>query len=81
MGAKVTWNNDAREVTISKNGKILSMFIDKKEYVINGKPFIMDTAPFITNRRTCVPLAFVALALDCKVAWVPEDRKVLVLEQ
>lgn len=81
LGAGITWNNQTREVVISKNNKILSMIINKKEYMLNGKPFIMDTAPFIKNNRTCVPLAFVALALDCKVAWVPEDRRVLVLER
>lgn len=80
LGADVFWNGQTREVIISKNNKVLSMTIDKKEYEINGNPCVMDTAPFIKNSRTCVPLAFVALALDCKVAWVPEDRKVLILE-
>ena len=57
------------------------MFIGSKSYLVNGKPYTMDVAPFIQDQRTFVPIAFAALALNCKVAWVPEDRKVLILEK
>ena len=80
LGADVSWNNATREVKIVKDRKIITMTIGNNEYTVNGVTKTMDTAPFIVNSRTCVPLAFVALDLGCKVAWVEKDRKVLILE-
>lgn len=80
LGASVRWNPQEQEVVISKGGRILSMNIGRKEYMLNGKPYTMDTAPFILNQRTQVPISFVSLALGCKVAWVEKEKKVLVLE-
>lgn len=80
LGASVRWNAQEQEVTISKGGRIVSMTIGRKEYMLNGKPYTMDTAPFIRDQRTQVPLAFAALALGCKVAWVESERKVMILE-
>ena len=80
LGASVRWNPQEQEVIISKGGRILSMCIGRREYMLNGKPYTMDTAPFIKDQRTQVPLSFIALALGCKVAWVESQKKVLVLE-
>ncbi len=81
LGAQVSWDNNNRKVTIVKGNKTLEMVIGSRKYTVNGKEQMMDVAPFIKDQRTFVPIAFAALALDCKVAWVPEDRKVLILEQ
>jgi hypothetical protein len=80
LGAKVTWDEKNRRVTVVKGSRRLEMTIGSRSYMVNGKPYTMDVAPFIKDQRTFVPIAFVALALDCKVSWVPEDRKVLILE-
>ena len=81
LGAQVSWDEANRRVTIDKGGKTLEMFIGSRSYLVNGKPYTMDVAPFIRESRTFVPIAFAALALDCKVAWEPKERKVLILEQ
>lgn len=80
LGANVSWNDKTREVIISKNGNIITMTIDNPEYEVNGIKKTMDTAPFIKNRRTCVPLAFIALELGCKVSWIASKREVFILE-
>lgn len=80
LGASVSWNAQEQKVVISKGGRIVCMYIGKRGYLINGKPYEMDTAPFIRDQRTQVPLAFAALALGCKVAWVESERKVMILE-
>ena len=80
LGASVRWNPQEQEVIISKDGRILSMTIGKTTYMLNGKPYEMDVAPFIKDQRTQVPVSFVSLALGCKVSWVESERKVMVLE-
>ena len=80
LGASVWWNHQEQEVTIAKDGRIVSMWIGRKSYLVNGKPYEMDVAPFILNQRTQVPIAFVSIALGCNVAWIESERKVMVLE-
>lgn len=81
LGAEVLWDDKNRKVTITNGSTRVEMFIGSRSYLVNGKPFTMDVAPFIKDQRTFVPIAFAALALDCKVAWVASERKVLILEQ
>ena len=84
LGCKVSWDPREQRVILSKNGRIVTMEIGKTFYTIyeNGKSKVtkMDTATFIKNSRTQVPLAFAALALDCKVVWIDSERKVMILE-
>lgn len=81
LGAQVYWDGEKRKVTILKGDKTVEMFIGSRSYLVNGKPFTMDVAPFIKNSRTFVPIAFAATALDCSVAWVANEKKVLILER
>ena len=81
LKADVSWDDKEKMVTIIKNNTVLQMYIDKNTYLLNGKPYMMDAAPFIKDSRTFVPIAFVATALNCKVSWVAEEAKVLILEQ
>lgn len=80
LGAKVTWNDKDRSVTITKGTKVVQMWIGNEFYHINGKPYHMEVEPFIRNRRTYVPIAFVAEALGCKVGWVANMQEVMILE-
>ena len=80
LGADVSWDGREQKVTIAKDGRVVCMWIGKKSYLVNGKPYTMDVAPFIRDQRTQVPLAFAAIALGCKVAWVDTERKVMILE-
>ena len=83
LGANVRWNPktllNKQEVIISKGGRILTLTIGDRSYMLNGKPYQMDTAPFIKDQRTQVPISFVSLALGCKVEWIESERKVMVL--
>lgn len=46
--------------------------------IVNGRVIQPDSAPYIENGRTLVPIRAVAEALDYKVTWDPTDRKVTV---
>lgn len=80
LGANVTWHPLTRRVVITKDNKQIDLYIDKKNFYINGKRYEMDTAPFIKDQRTFVPVSFIALALGCRVAWANDIRTVQILE-
>jgi hypothetical protein len=50
------------------------MWINSTEYKINGKPAIMDAAPFIQNGRTLVPVRFLGEALSAFVDWTSNPQ-------
>ncbi len=78
LGAQVDWNNDTRQVTISKNDRSVVMTIGAVDYTVNGQAKTMEAAPSITNGRTLVPLRAVSEALGKVVYW-NNDRRMIVV--
>jgi len=78
LGADVEWEPVSRTVLIND---IISLQIGNKEAFVGDKNVILKYAPFIDkNNRTLVPIRFIAEALDCKVDWVQNESKVMILE-
>lgn len=73
LGAKVDWNNDTQTVTITLNGKVLTMTLGK---TIEG----MDVAAQAMNGRTMVPLRYVSEALGAYVMWFGEDQRIEIIK-
>ena len=78
LGADVKWEPISRTVLIND---IISLQIGDKEAFVGDKKVILNYAPFIDkNNRTLVPIRFIAEALNCKVDWVQNESKVMILE-
>lgn len=60
------------------NSKFLKMNIGKKVYYIDELKKEMDTAPFIQDDRTLVPLRFIVEALGGQVSYNDEKREVSI---
>ncbi|MBL7575569.1 Copper amine oxidase N-terminal domain-containing protein [Peptoniphilus asaccharolyticus DSM 20463] len=60
------------------SAKVIEMTIDKKQYSINSEKQKMDTAPFIKDSRTLVPVRFVAEAIGAQVEWNEEEQLVKI---
>jgi|GEM_PF-6433270 len=69
IGAEVTWDSDARRVTVSWTGNQAAVFIGSTTAWVNGSRRTLDVAPRIVGDRTMVPLRFLAEALGLKVEW------------
>ena len=84
LGCSVYWDAKTQTVAIRKDNRNLTLTIGNRALTVTNKSIKqtikMDTAPFIQDKRTFVPLSYIALALGCKVAWVEKERKVIVLE-
>jgi N-acetylmuramoyl-L-alanine amidase len=77
FGASVEWNPEVEEITIHT--------ADDDEIVLgngvpvvsfNDKRYMMDTAPFLTEGRTYIPLRHVAALMDAKVNWDADEMLV-----
>ena len=73
-GAKVLWHERDKEVEIIKNNTYIKMKINSESAEINNSIHKMDTAPFINNNRSYVPIRFICNALNTKLNW---DEKTL----
>lgn len=69
LGADVKWNGENKSVTITLNGKTLSLNIGSIDMKADDNTIMLDAAPEIINSRTMVPLRAVSEAFDKQVSW------------
>ena len=69
---------DPSNTAINNENDLLVVQIDNPRYYLNGKPAVMDSAPFIDeNDRTMLPVRVVANALgisDADITWDDETK-------
>lgn len=82
LNADVQWDNDTRSVLAeAANGTKITLMIDSKNMLINGKDMIvLDVPAKIMGSRTMVPLRAVSEAFNCKVDWDGGNRLVTIEE-
>ena len=79
LGASVEWIQDEQKVIIRSEEAVIEMVIGSKNFIINGKPYKNDVAPFIVNERTMLPIRIIAETLNCKVMWYDFSREVEII--
>ena len=74
--ATVTYDNDARTVTIEYNEQTIVMTIDEATYTVNGVEAEMDTEAVINSAddRTYVPVRFAAEAMGFTVTALYDEN-------
>ncbi|MBB6213962.1 N-acetylmuramoyl-L-alanine amidase [Anaerosolibacter carboniphilus] len=84
LGAKIQWNQDKYEATITTSDKTIVLKIDSATAYVNGsKTTLPDNVPakllgYQGNFRTMVPLRFVSEQLGMNVNWIAETRTAAV---
>ncbi|WP_180270661.1 copper amine oxidase N-terminal domain-containing protein [Sporanaerobium hydrogeniformans] len=78
LGAKVEWNGEEKSALLTKGNKLIKLFIDKKDYLVDNKAGVFETAPFVKEGTTYVPARFVSESLDGKVNWDPKTFTVSI---
>jgi N-acetylmuramoyl-L-alanine amidase len=48
---------------------------------INGQPIYVDSAPYLKNNRTFVPVRFVAEAFSMEVEWIQDEKKTILKDE
>lgn len=69
MGAYVFWDNNARCVSVQKNGITAYFYVDNPYYYVNDETRYSDVPPMIINGRTMLPIRAFAEALGSSVYW------------
>lgn len=69
MGAAVTWDNNTRSATVSKDGTVIRCSVGSTVFTVNGVSRYNDAAPQIVGGRTMLPIRPIAEALGGSLAW------------
>jgi len=81
LGAEVDWEASTSTVFAKKDNISLSLQINNKDAVINGKVKKLDVEPQLINGKTMVPARFVAEALGAVVKWDQNSNTVIIYSQ
>jgi Copper amine oxidase N-terminal domain len=80
LGFEVKWNEQTRTVTINKGKDNIRLVVTQKIANKNGQTINLDVPAQIVNKRTVVPVRFIAEALSYKVDWDPKTQTVLIAD-
>lgn len=78
--ADIKYNEETKEVTIIKDGKVIVLTMGSNIAIVDGKEVKIDAEAEIINSRTVVPLRFIAETFGLTVAWNPEDETIEIAE-
>lgn len=81
LGAKVGWDESARQVTVTRDAMKLVLTIDKPEVLVNGVPTKLEVAPTIVDGSTLLPLRFIGEQLGVKFTWDELTRSVFMYKK
>jgi len=74
----VTWDGNARKVSISKDDTDIALIVGSPIMYVNGQSTNMDVSPEITNNRTFLPARWVAEALGAEVTWDDTTKQAII---
>lgn len=69
LGAETTWNNETKEITVTKGETIVKLQLNNTTAYINDVPTTLDVAATSIDGRTLVPARFIAEAMNVGVDW------------
>ncbi|MFC4098694.1 stalk domain-containing protein [Paenibacillus xanthanilyticus] len=83
LGAKVTWNNDEKQVTLQGGNEASGPLTITINYMtgvttLNGKAVDTGTKPFGLAGTSYLPLRFVSEQLGAKVDWNQQEEKITI---
>lgn len=78
LGAEVSWDAEARVVTVKNDEVEIKITIDSAIATVNGEEVTLDSPAFIENDRTYTPVRFIAESLGSSVDWDAETQTVIM---
>ena len=78
LGATVTWDGIAKKATFERGSDKLVLYVDKRDYTLNGEKKQMDTVALNIEGRIFVPVRYVAEAFGATVTWEPSTKTVYI---
>jgi len=79
FGADVQWDSSLKVVTITLNGKVIRLQVGNTQAIVGGTFVSLDQPPVIVNKRTFVPIRFIAETFGADVQWDETTKTVTIV--
>ncbi|WP_311764940.1 stalk domain-containing protein [Paenibacillus agricola] len=76
LGGTVRWDEKERKVTVIRGDKLIDLWIDHPDLIINGQRVTAEVAPKIMSNVTVVPLRVLSENLGWKVTWDEKTQQI-----
>lgn len=78
LGFEVSYNDETKEINISKDDQELVLNLDSDLAQLNNKDLKLEEKPYLKDGRTMVPLRFLGESLGLDIKWNEKSQAVLV---
>ncbi|MBR2404413.1 MAG: hypothetical protein IKA95_02025 [Clostridia bacterium] len=78
LDMQVNWSEALQKVYAMNDEKTIILTIGSEKMIVNTDIKDIPAAPFISNGHTLVPVRAISEAMNCKVDWDGEARKVIL---
>lgn len=78
VGGQVQWDPKEKKVSILRGERLLDMWINQQDMILNGQSIVSEVTPIIKSNRTLVPLRLVSEKLGLTVAWDPKTKSITI---
>ena len=78
LGGNVKWDDKERKVTVLRGDKLIDLWIDNADLLVNGDRVTAEVSPKIMNNVTMVPLRLISEKLGFKVGWEPKNYGITI---
>lgn len=79
LGAQVEYNSSDKSIVVYYKDKFIKLFLDKKEYILNGERKQANVAPYLAaNNRTLVPVRLISESIGFSVHYAEDTKQVTI---
>lgn len=78
LGATVSWNEESKTVTATKDDTVIKLAIGSDTAYVNDEAQVLLAAPIIIENSTMIPVRFISEQLGMKVSWDGETKLITI---
>lgn len=79
-GAKLEYNNETQQVTITKDTVVIVLTLGEKTATVNGTEVELDVESSVINNRTYVPLRFIVENFKLNLVWDEDSETIEIID-
>ncbi len=78
LGGSADWEGTAKRVTVLRGDKMLELWLNKPDMIVNGVRVASETQPLVRSGRVLVPLRVISEQLGQTVDWKADDNSITI---